>query len=133
MFRMLRKGMRFAHFAAGAAIIGAAAIAEFAMGRRLWGISGEPGLWSGDIQSSHNSQYLTDPYTFSHFTHGFLLYGLTWLAVRRRSLADRALIALGIESLWEVVENSDAVINRYRTATISLHYYGDSIMNSMCD
>ena len=46
------------------------------MGRKLWGVSGEPGIWSGDIWSSHNSQYMTDPYTFSHITHGVLWYGL---------------------------------------------------------
>ncbi len=53
-----------------------AAASEFSMGRRLWGINGKPGLWSGDIWSNHNSQYLTDPYSFTHITHGILLYGV---------------------------------------------------------
>ncbi len=111
----------------------AAAAAERAMGRKLWGISGQAGFWSGNVESSHNSQYLFDPYTFSHITHGFLLYLAAWLAAPRLSVRIRILIAIAIECIWEIVENTDTVINRYRTATISLHYYGDSIMNSMGD
>jgi hypothetical protein len=103
------------------------------MGRGIWGVSGAPGIWSGDVNSSHNSQYLTDPYSFSHLTHGILLYGLTWMIARKMPRAARALIALAMESAWEVFENTNMVIERYRAATISLHYYGDSVMNSMCD
>lgn len=110
-----------------------AAIAELAMGRKIWGISGQPGIWSGEINSEHNSQYLTDPYTFSHITHGILLYGLTRLIARRLPVGLRALIAIMIEAGWEVLENSNLVIQRYRAETISLHYFGDSVMNSMCD
>jgi Protein of unknown function (DUF2585) len=117
----------------GAAILALAAIAELAIGRKIWGISGQPGLWAGDVNSSHNSQYMTDPYTFSHITHGMLFYGLLWLCARKLPLRLRTLIALFAESTWEVIENTDMVIQRYRAATISLHYYGDSVMNSMCD
>jgi hypothetical protein len=42
-------------------------------------------------------------------------------------------MALALEATWEVFENTNMVIERYRAATISLHYYGDSVMNSMCD
>jgi hypothetical protein len=124
---------RLAYVSAGATILGLAGVLELAMGRKIWGVSGQPGIWSGDINSSHNSQYLTDPYSFSHLTHGILLYGLTWLFARKMPLAGRALIAIAIEAAWEVFENTDMVIQRYRAATISLHYYGDSVMNSMCD
>jgi hypothetical protein len=103
------------------------------MGRGIWGVSGQPGIWSGDVNSSHNSQYLTDPYSFSHLTHGILFYGLIWLIARKIPRPARALIALAVESAWEVFENTNMVIERYRAATISLHYYGDSVMNSMCD
>lgn len=103
------------------------------MGRKLWGLSGEPGVWSGDVNSPHNSQYMTDPYSFSHLTHGILLYGLAWLMARRSALRVRALMAIAFEASWEMLENSSMVIDRYRSATISLHYYGDSVMNSMCD
>jgi len=119
--------------AIGAAILAFAASAELAMGRKIWGISGQPGIWSGDINSSHNSQFLTDPYTFSHITHGILFFGLFWIVARNAPIRMRALMALMVESAWEIFENTNMVIERYRAETISLHYYGDSVMNSMCD
>jgi hypothetical protein len=117
----------------GAAILALASSVELAMGRKIWGVSGHPGIWSGDVNSPHNSQYLTDPYSFSHLTHGILLYGLTWLLARRSPVRNRALFAMMLEAGWEMIENSSVVIDRYRAATISQHYYGDSVMNSMCD
>src|SRR6266853_1243487 len=110
-----------------------AATVELAMGRKLWGVSGQPGLWSSNVNSEHNSQYIFDPYTLSHITHGILLYGLLWLIARRQPVRIRAVAAVAFECLWEIVENTDIVIRRYRAATISLHYYGDSVMNSMGD
>jgi Protein of unknown function (DUF2585) len=119
--------------AAGAGIITLASIVELAIGRRIWGIGGEPGIWSGDINSSHNSQFLFDPYSFSHVTHGILLYGLFSAIAHRLSRSTRVLLVIVVESAWEVFENTNFIIERYRAATISLHYYGDSVMNSMCD
>lgn len=110
-----------------------AATSEHWMGRQLWGTSGTVGLWSGDIWSSHNSQFLVDPYSFTHITHGVLLYGLLSLVLKVAPGPTRLLIAVGLESLWEVIENTNTVIERYRAATISLNYYGDSIVNSMGD
>jgi hypothetical protein len=119
--------------AIGAAIVAAAALAEYANGRKLWGIGGEPGIWSGDVNSAHNSQFMADPYTFTHISHGALLYGLVTIFGRKLPAGVRALIAIAIEAVWEFVENTDFVINRYRAETISLHYFGDSIVNSLCD
>lgn len=110
-----------------------AAAAEFAMGRKLWGAGGTPGIWSGDIWSEHNSQFLFDPYTLTHVTQGVVLYGILALALKRVPAGTRLLLAAAVESGWEVLENSAPVIERYRTATISPNYYGDSVVNSMCD
>jgi len=114
-------------------IVMTAGLAEFALGRRLWGVGGIPGFWSGDIWSSHNSQFLTDPYTFTHISHGILFYGAVTVLFPTLPLRKRLIVAVGVEAAWEVLENTSYVINRYRMETISLNYFGDSIVNSMAD
>src|SRR5215211_2869602 len=90
-------------------------------------------LWSGDPWSSDNSQHLLDPYSFTHVLHGFVLCGLLALTVPRLSALWRLCLAVSIEAVWEVIENSEFVIRRYREQTAALGYHGDTIVNSLGD
>ena len=90
-------------------------------------------LWSGDVWSTHNSQHLFDPYSLTHVLHGVIFCGLLWLLPKKVPGSVRLLMAVLVEAVWEVIENTPFVIERYRTVTMSLDYYGDSIVNSFGD
>ncbi len=123
----------WAFVAAAAIVIAAAAMILLAMGRPPRWTGGPIRLWTSDAWGADTSQQLTDPYTFTHVTHGVLLYFVLHLVARRLSLGARGLLAVTAESGWEILENTSLVINRYRAATMALGYYGDSVLNSVGD
>lgn len=104
-----------------------------AMGRHPICTCGTVDLWVGVRDSPKTSQMLADWYSFSHLVHGLLFYAALWLVARRWPVEWRFVIALIVESSWEIVENTPMVINRYREATAALGYTGDSVINSVSD
>jgi hypothetical protein len=103
------------------------------MGRNWLCTCGEFRLWVGDIWSSENSQQLSDPYTFAHFSKGLLFFWLMTALFKRASMLWRLWGAVLIESAWEILENSPPVIDRFRAVTISLGYSGDTVLNALGD
>jgi Protein of unknown function (DUF2585) len=90
-------------------------------------------LWSGEVCSGNNSQQFLDPYSFTHILHGFLYLWLLALVAPRLAPAWQFWCAVTLGSLWEIFENSEFIINRYRTETAALGYHGDSVLNSLGD
>jgi len=121
--------------AALAAILILAAVAAIllALGRNPMCTCGTIDLWVGERDSARTSQMLADWYSFSHIVHGLLFYAALWLVARRWPVEWRFLIALLIESAWEVTENTPFIIDRYRETTAALGYTGDSVINSLSD
>lgn len=104
------------------------------MGRNWWCGQGDLVPWNWDIWSPHCSQHVADPYSLSHFQHGLGLFLILSACFGKRiSLVTNAATVATIEALWELLENTSFIINRYREATVSLDYFGDSISNSTGD
>ncbi|MBN8994157.1 MAG: DUF2585 family protein [Rhizobiales bacterium] len=120
------------HLVLGILLIGAAALVLHALGHPWISKTGILKIW-GVASTPDNSQELFDWYSLSHVIHGLLFYAVLHLLAPRWPLSVRALTATLVEVGWEVLENTPLIINRYREATISLDYFGDSVINSVFD
>lgn len=132
MTRETRRGA-FRPWAAAALTLAATAVALRGMGRLWWCACGRAHVWVSDAWSPDTSQHLLDPYSFTHVLHGFLFCWLLMLVAPRLPAAWQMCAAVAAESLWELVENTDMVIGRYREATAALGYEGDTVVNSVGD
>ena len=109
------------------------ALALRAEGRLFLCACGEFQVWVGDTCSSRNSQQLFDPYSFTHVLHGVLLFWIVTQAARNVSWTWQLSLAAFLEALWEVLENTNFIIDRYRAQTAALGYTGDTVINSLGD
>lgn len=118
-------------------VIAATALILRAMGRPLISTLGTVKLWHGEVVSSENSQHISDWYSFTHIVHGFFFCFVLWIVSsilpQLRKFSVCLVVAVVLESIWEVFENTDFIINRYREATVALDYFGDSVINSTAD
>ena len=116
------------------ALVAAVAAVVLRLEGRLWLCAcGRLLPWVGDAWSADTSQHLFDPYSFTHVLHGFAFAGLLALLLPRLDWRRRLLVAVALEAAWEVFENTEYVINRYREATAALGYNGDTVVNSLGD
>jgi len=102
-------------------------------GRSWWCSCGRAFFWTSDAWSSLTSQTFLDPYSFTHILHGLMFCGLLTLLARALPTSWRLTIAITIEAIWELIENTNTVIQHYRAATAALGYQGDTVMNSLGD
>lgn len=109
------------------------ALILWSMGRSWWCSCHGLTPWTWEVISRHNSQHIIDWYTFSHIIHGVIFYWLSGRVFPKSSLAARVMMSAAVEAGWEMLENTPFVIERYRTATMALDYFGDSIINSLSD
>lgn len=124
---------RNAWLPASVAVAAAAAFVLRAQGRLWFCDCGRVRAWVGDAWSAETSQQLFDPYSFTHVLHGLAFCGLLALLLPRVGWRWRFALAVAAEALWEVIENTNFVIQRYREATAALGYTGDTVVNSLGD
>jgi len=103
-------------------------------GRIWWCKLGDWSVYVNEAwNSSHTSQHIFDPYSFTHVLHGVLGFWLAGLLLKNYPKTVWLVVTLAIEAAWEVFENSNFIIEKYRENTASLDYFGDSIANSIGD
>ena len=116
------------------AVTAATAALLYVMGRNWICPCGHVAFWAGPgTPADQGSQHLFDLYSPSHVIHGLAFYGALALVARRWSVNTWLAIALLLEAGWEILENTPAIIDRYRAVTVSFDYNGDSIVNSAAD
>jgi Protein of unknown function (DUF2585) len=102
-------------------------------GRSWWCSCGRAFVWTSNAWGSLTSQSFLDPYSFTHILHGLMFCGLLTLLVRGLPTSRLLCIAITMEAAWELIENTNTVIQHYRAATASFGYLGDTVMNSLGD
>ena len=105
-----------------------------AEGRIWWCKLGDYSIYVNEAwNSSHTSQHFLDPYSLTHVLHGVLFFWLATLIFSSLSAVWRFFIAISAEAAWEILENSNFIIEKYRATTASFDYLGDSVFNSIGD
>lgn len=107
------------------------------LGRNIW--HDPTAIIDYGLDTPGTSQQIFDIYSLSHISHGilfFILFNMLqpyWPKYFNMNVEKSFLLSIGIECLWELFENSEAIINKYRKRPEYKNYKGDSIVNSIGD
>lgn len=130
---MNRTGVSIPSLVSLAGLFVVTAVALRIEGRVWWCEAGDRLPWSWDVWSRHCSQHLIDPYGLSHVCHGLVFWAVLRLVAPKWALGWKLVASVAVASGWEILENSPIIIERYRSATMSLDYMGDSVVNALGD
>eukprot|EP01006_Ploeotia_vitrea_P056414 TRINITY_DN68099_c1_g1_i1.p1 TRINITY_DN68099_c1_g1~~TRINITY_DN68099_c1_g1_i1.p1 ORF type:complete len:192 (-),score=10.21 TRINITY_DN68099_c1_g1_i1:66-641(-) len=97
---------------------------------RVWKSSTTILLWTS--LKDQYSQHIADPYSFTHVMHGLILFWFFNRLCPHSFVLWRLWMNIVLECIWELVENTEFVIERYR-AGVAVAYHGDTITNSLAD
>lgn len=87
-----------------------------------------------EIEGEDGSQQLFDLYSLTHISHGILFYNGLKYASGIKNIKTLLTYTLILEILWEFIENTPQVINKYRKSNEKYRNYpGDSWINSVGD
>jgi hypothetical protein len=116
-----------------ALLLAAKALVLDAMRRPLICPCGVVRIWQGEAQAADSSQHLADWYSGSHVIFGVLLFWLMWRTSQHWPTGWLFVVAVASSVVWEVIENTPAIVAHFSETELGRHYLGDSIVNSMAD
>ena len=98
-------------------------------------------LFVWDHKGPRNSNYLADPFTLTHISHGilfFIVWALSGAAISRKPVSTHwwtigTILGAILEAAWEISENSPSMIIKFRAGGMSRDYYGDAVINAIGD
>jgi hypothetical protein len=101
-------------------------------GRPIWHSPRK--IWTSSLggKNDDSSQQLFDIYTLTHISHGIIFYTFFHSICKLPPIYSMSWSMI-LEIVWELIENTNYVINKYRKTTVSRYYPGDSWINSIGD
>ena len=98
-------------------------------------------LFVWDHKGPRNSNYLADPFTLTHISHGilfFIVWALLGTVINQTKMPTHwwtigAVLGAILEAAWEISENLPSMIIKFRAGGMSRDYYGDAVINAIGD
>ena len=99
------------------------------LGRPIW--YNPKKIISLELDGADTSQQIFDIYSFSHITHGILLF--YFFKYLNTNVIHGLYLTILLELIWEIFENTPYIIKKYRQSPEYKNYKGDSIVNIIGD